>query len=121
MDEIANRIWDGTHSGLQPWILAGLILVSLGFFVAGLWPKWLVLRRAAPANRFDRIGDRFFHMFRITLGQAKLFKRRGLGWMHALIFWGFCVLLLRAIQFFYIGFFPTIRLPVKDSISAKKK
>ena len=105
MDEIANRLWDGAHSGLQHWILAGLTLVSIGFFVAALWPKWQVLRRSASENRFDRMEDRVFHMFRIALGQAKLFKRRGPGWMHALIFWGFCVLLLRAAQFFYIGFF----------------
>lgn len=35
-----------------------------------------------------------------------MFKEGPAGWMHALIFWGFLILLFRALQFFYMGLFP---------------
>jgi Fe-S oxidoreductase len=35
-----------------------------------------------------------------------MFKDGSAGWMHALIFWGFLILLFRALQFFYMGLFP---------------
>ena len=37
-----------------------------------------------------------------------MFKDGSAGWMHALIFWGFLILLFRALQFFYIGLFPDV-------------
>ena len=112
---LLNRPWLG--SGFETWVLIGITLVSLIVFVFSIWPKLQVLLLATPENRFNRFWERLLHMLRVALGQSKLFKRLRPGWMHAAIFWGFCVLLLRAGQFFFIGFFPDISLtgPIVDA------
>jgi len=94
-----------------PWVLGVVTLISLAVFIWAIWPKWRILRQAAPENRFDRIGERLLHTLKIAFGQTKMFKDAGPGWMHAFIFWGFLVLLLRAAEFFFIGFFPSLHLP----------
>ena len=103
-----NRALDWVSASLQPLVLGGLSLLALGIFLGLLWPKILVMRMAAPEPRFDRPSDRIFNVLSIALAQTRLFKESVAGWMHALIFWGFLVLLLRAGQFFLIGFFPAI-------------
>jgi Fe-S oxidoreductase len=65
-----------------------------------------VLRKAAHENRWDRLCDRIRNTLWIAFGQSKMFKDGPAGWMHALIFWGFLILLFRALQFFYMGLFP---------------
>ncbi len=92
----------------QPIILLLFTLVSLGLFGISLWPKWKNLQKAAPENRWDHPLKRFINTLRIAIGQSKMFKDVPAGWMHALIFWGFLILLFRAAQFFLIGFFPNL-------------
>ncbi len=97
----------GSHPAFfQPIILLVFTLVSLGLFGFSLWPKWKNLQRSAPENRWDNPLKRFFNTLRIAIAQSKMFKDAPAGWMHALIFWGFLILLFRAAQFFFIGFFP---------------
>ena len=71
-----------------------------------------VLLKARPENRFDHPWDRIRHTFRIAFLQTKLLKNKKSGWMHALIFWGFIVLLLRVGHFFVIGFFQDLPIPL---------
>ncbi len=47
-----------------------------------------------------------------------MFKDRPAGWMHALIFWGFLVLLFRAFEFFLIGFWPIFEGPYSVNFMA---
>ena len=101
-----NRALEWVPASYQPWVLAFICLISLGFFLKALWPKLQVLQLAAKENRFGRPFKRLLNTFQIAFLQKKLFKNRAPGRMHALIFWGFLVLLLRAAQFFWIGFFP---------------
>ena len=88
------------------WIVTALT-IALVLFIYSAWPKWKTLRRAAPENRGDRLAKRFWNTLWIAFGQSKMFKDRQAGWMHALIFWGFLVLLFRALQFFVIGLYPS--------------
>ena len=101
-----NRALEWVPASYQPWVLALICLISLGFFLKALWPKLQVLQLAAKENRFRRPFKRLLNTFQIAFLQKKLFKNKAPGRMHALIFWGFLVLLLRAAQFFWIGFFP---------------
>ncbi len=111
MNEIPNRAINWIGPEIQPWVLAGLTLISIFFFTSKIWSKVKVLRLAQPENRWENPGKRILHMFWVGFAQAKLFKRAQAGWMHAFIFWGFCILLIRAAQFFIIGFFPTTNFP----------
>ncbi len=98
----------GLPPDILPWVLGGIVLAaSVGFFL-GIWPKWQVLQMGAPDDRFGNIPARIGAVFKIAFGQSKMFKDKGPGWMHALIFWGFLILLLRASEFFLWGFFPSL-------------
>jgi Fe-S oxidoreductase len=96
---------------LETWILSGLILMALIAFFWALWPKLRVLMRSAGENRLDRPIQRLFNTLRIAFAQSKMFKDGRAGWMHALIFWGFLILLVRALQFFIIGLYPSLLNP----------
>ena len=111
MDEAENRAWDWVPAAWQPVVLGGLCLVALGFFAAAAWPKLRTLARARPEQRCDRPLARLKDTIRIAFLQTRLFREPRAGLMHALIFWGFLILLLRAAQFFAIGFFPAVGLP----------
>ena len=106
MTPIANRAWGWVSPDVQPLVLGFLVLVSLIVFMGAVWPKLKVLCLAASEDRFDRPFQRLKNVFKVALAQTKILKETLPGWMHALIFWGFCVLLFRAAQFFAIGFFP---------------
>ena len=93
----------------RPWVW-GVLTVSLIFFLIALWPKMRILRLAESENRRDHLGQRFRNALWIAFGQSKMFKDGPAGWMHALIFWGFLILLFRALQFFLIGFLPPLGL-----------
>ena len=62
--------------------------------------------RSAGENRMDRPVQRLWNTLRIAFVQSKMFKDRPAGWMHALIFWGFLILVVRALYFFVLGLYP---------------
>lgn len=49
-------------------------------------------------ERIDRIGKRLGVMLRVAFGQTKIFRRPVIGLLHALVFWGFCVILIGSIE-----------------------
>ncbi len=69
--------------------------------------RWLALfkRLRADTERTQNLGTRLKAVLTHFLGQAKLFKQDFWpGLMHAVIFWGFCVIAIRTITLFGIGF-----------------
>lgn len=44
------------------------------------------------------IGKRIFMMLKIAIGQTKIFRFPGVGFMHALVFWGFCVVAIGTVE-----------------------
>ncbi|MDH5764308.1 MAG: hypothetical protein OEZ51_15175, partial [Nitrospinota bacterium] len=91
---------------VETWVLLGLTLIASAAFLWALWPKLLLLMQSSGENRLDRPAQRLRNTLRIALGQSKMFKDRPAGWMHALIFWGFLILLVRALYFFILGLYP---------------
>ena len=100
-----NRALEWTSPETQPLVLGTLSFLALTLFSAAAWPKLKVLLNAKPAGRSDRIFERICVTLKIAFGQTKLMQDKSSGWMHALIFWGFLILLFRAAEFFVIGFF----------------
>jgi len=109
MDQHINRAFEWVPANLQPWTLIFLILVSLTAFALEVLPKLQLLRKAGKENRTDQLLKRIFTTLNIAFGQTKLLQEPKSGWMHAMIFWGFLILLARAGEFFFIGLFPDIK------------
>ncbi len=78
--------------------------VALSIFTWQIWRKTKLLLASAPENRFDHLRERMYAMVRFGLGQYRQFKEFWPGLMHALIFWGFMVLLLSEISIFGSAF-----------------
>ncbi|MBC8287138.1 MAG: 4Fe-4S dicluster domain-containing protein [Nitrospinae bacterium] len=108
MDQHINRAFEWVSPNLQPWVLIFLMLSSLTAFTLSAWPKLQLLRKAGKENRTDQPLKRIFTTLSIAFGQTRLLKEPKSGWMHAVIFWGFLILLVRAGEFFFIGLFPNI-------------
>ncbi len=60
------------------------------------------LTRKFPVNEF---GKRFVLMLEVAIGQTKIFRRPVMGLLHALVFWGFCVILFGSIEMVIDGLF----------------
>ena len=114
MNSNLNRALEWTTPDIQPFIMEVLSLLALIFFSAATWPKLKILMNAKAADRTNRIFERVGVTLKIAFGQTKLFQEKGAGWMHALIFWGFLILLFRAAEFFFIGFFPMFAFPTNN-------
>ena len=108
MNASQNRAFEWVSQDLQPFILGFLVILAATRFFFVLWPKYKVLLQAASENRFNKPITRLWNTVRIAIFQTKILKEAKSGWMHAFIFWGFLVLLLRAIWFFIIGFSPSV-------------
>jgi Fe-S oxidoreductase len=92
-----------------------LLLVGLGIFARTMYQRILLLMALEPADRLNRIKDRLKNMAVIAIGQKRLVgrkKERASGIMHALIFWGFCVLLIRSITLYGEGYVHGFQLPL---------
>jgi Fe-S oxidoreductase len=100
---------------MSPLLMTLLLVVGLGIFGRTMYQRILLLMALEPADRFNRIKDRFKEMVVIALGQKRLVgrkKERASGIMHALIFWGFCILLIRSITLYGEGYVHGFQLPL---------
>jgi Fe-S oxidoreductase/nitrate reductase gamma subunit len=69
------------------------------------------------------IPKRFWIMMEVAIGQTKIFRRPVIGFLHALVFWGFLVILLGSVEMIIDGLFGTERIlsamgPVYDVLFA---
>jgi Fe-S oxidoreductase len=60
-----------------------------------------------PAFPIKDFGKRFRLMMRVAFGQTKIFRKPVIGLLHALVFWGFCVILLGSIEMVIDGLLGT--------------
>ena len=78
--------------GLSNLVFAVILVVALGFFArsASRLNRWLKIGR--DEVRTDHPGQRTRNFLLIGLAQTKILRDPVGGMMHALVFWGFCVL-----------------------------
>lgn len=92
---------------LNAIVMLSALLGALGFFSYSVRQRVLVMKKAKPDHtRTDQIGRRLMHTLSVAVGQQKMFKEPAAGIMHALIFWGFLVLLFRSITLIGQAFAP---------------
>ena len=99
---------------MNPLLMSVLLIVGLALFSRTMVGKVRLLLALEPANRANHIIERLKNLVLIAIGQKRLVgrkKERAPGIMHALIFWGFCILLIRSLHLYGQGFAKGFQLP----------
>jgi heterodisulfide reductase subunit C len=104
-------------------IFAITLLVTIGVFSYTINRIIGFFRFTRPAFPVMDIGRRINVMLSVAFGQTKIFRKPVIGLFHALVFWGFCVILLGSIEMVIDGLTGTDKVlrflgPVYDVIMA---
>lgn len=99
---------------MNPILMALVLIVGLTVFGRTMARKIQLLKALEPTDRANHLLERLKNMVVLAMGQKRLVgreKERSSGLMHALIFWGFCILLIRSITLYGEGFSQGFHLP----------
>ena len=99
------------------------LLVTLGVFAYTAFRIYSFFKLTKPAFPVKDIGKRIKLTLEVAIGQTKILRRPVIGFLHALVFWGFMVILLGSIEMIIDGLTGTERVlkfmgPVYDIIMA---
>ena len=103
---------------MNPIFMSILLIVGLAIFSRTMYYKIRLLMALEPTDRADHITERLKNMVIIALGQKRLVGRKkewASGIMHAFIFWGFCILLIRSLNLYGEAFIHGFELPLFGS------
>jgi heterodisulfide reductase subunit C/nitrate reductase gamma subunit len=79
-------------------VFAAALIITLGVFSLTAYRYFKLFKLTRPAFPVRDIGKRFMLMLNVALGQTKMFRKPFTGIMHAMVFWGFCVILIGSIE-----------------------
>jgi len=82
-------------------------LIAIGYTTSRFVGFFRITRRGYPVRD---IGRRIRVMLRVAIGQTKIFRWPVMGILHALVFWGFCVILIGSIEMVIDGLAGTERV-----------
>ncbi len=102
---------------IQNIVFAVLFLAAISLFTYNLLRIRGYLMLGRSENRFDNTGKRIAKVLGIGIGQSKIFRDPSAGLMHALIFWGFLVLISAVLEAIIQGFYSGFSLGVLGSVS----
>ena len=100
---------------MNPLLMSLVLVVGLAVFSRTMFKKMQLLTALQPADRGNFFMERLKGLAVLAIGQQRLVgrkKERLSGIMHALIFWGFCVLLIRSLTLYGEGFVQGFQLPL---------
>ena len=83
------------------------MLLAWGMFALQMTVKFVALKKMAPENRWNKLGQRIKRLLRMGVGQEKLLgpkRERASGIMHAFIFWGALMVGIRELTLMGEGF-----------------
>ncbi|MCK9423249.1 MAG: (Fe-S)-binding protein [Bacteroidales bacterium] len=86
-----------------------ILIISLVIFLFTIRRLYLFLKLTREAFPVRNFGRRLLVMFKVAFGQTKIFRLPVIGLFHALVFWGFCVILFGSIEMIIDGLFGTDR------------
>jgi len=69
-------------------------LVAFGFTITRIIRFFSLTRKGFPVKN---IGKRIGIMLKVAFGQTKIFRRPIIGFLHAMVFWGFCLIIFGSI------------------------
>jgi Fe-S oxidoreductase/nitrate reductase gamma subunit len=79
-------------------VFALALLLTLGVFAFTTRRIVSFFRLTRPGFPVKQLGKRFGVMLKVAFGQTKIFRRPVTGLAHALVFWGFCIILFGSIE-----------------------
>jgi heterodisulfide reductase subunit C len=91
-------------------VFAAALLITLGAFSYTVRRIVSFFRFTRPAFPVKDFGKRINVMLTVAFGQTKIFRKPVLGFFHALVFWGFCVILIGSAEMVIDGLAGTERV-----------
>ncbi|NQW29117.1 MAG: 4Fe-4S dicluster domain-containing protein [Ignavibacteria bacterium] len=88
---------------LQNYIFILILLLALGLFVKSSLRLISYLKLAKYTDRFSNLGARLKQTLVVGFGQSKILRDKSAGPIHAMIFWGFLVLMSSAAEMILEG------------------
>jgi len=95
---------------LKQILFASALLVTLAVFsytLIKLIQRFKLTNKGFPVKH---IGERITLTLKVAIGQTKIMRKPVIGFMHALVFWGFCVILIGSIEMVIDGLAGTERV-----------
>ncbi len=86
-------------------LFAFALLITFAVFGYTAWRYARIFRLTKPDFPVRDFGKRFMLMMNVAIGQTKMFRKPFTGIMHALVFWGFLVILFGSIEMVIDGLF----------------
>ncbi len=104
-------------------IFAGSLLVTLGVFTYTVLRLLVLFKQTRKGFPIKHIGKRIILTLKVAIGQTKIMRKPLIGFMHALVFWGFCLILIGSVEVVIDGLAGTERIlafmgPIYDIITA---
>lgn len=91
-------------------IFAVVLLLTVGIFFYTINRLVKLFKLTRPAFPVRNIGKRIALTLRVALAQSKIFRRPVIGLFHALVFWGFCIIIFGSIEMVIDGLAGTDRI-----------
>ncbi len=82
---------------IKQLIFTAVLLATLAVFAFTL-RRYFFYFRFTKAKKLDRIPDRIRETLGIAIAQTRLFRQPVMGFLHAMVFWGFMVILVGSIE-----------------------
>jgi heterodisulfide reductase subunit C len=79
-------------------IFAITLLITFGVFIFTIRRIISFFRFTRPAFPVNDLGKRFWIMMSVAFGQTKIFRKPVIGFFHAMVFWGFCIIFFGSIE-----------------------
>ena len=90
-------------------IFAIVLLITLGVFAWTANRIFNFFKLTRPAFPVKDFGKRFLVMLEVAFGQTRIMRKPFTGFLHALVFWGFCVILVGSVEMVIDGLAGTER------------
>lgn len=91
-------------------LFAVSLLITLGVFTYTTLKLIALFKLTRPAFMVKDFGKRIGVTLKVAFGQTKIMRRPVIGFMHALVWWGFLVIIVGSIEMVIDGLFGTERI-----------
>jgi len=91
-------------------LFISISLVALGAFSYTLLRLRSFFKVTKTGPKTEQLGDRLGQTLKVALGQTKILRNPVVGFIHALVFWGFLVITIGTLEMILDGFLGTERI-----------